>query len=216
MVYYTDMKKALSLLTTAAILTIIGVGLWLIFGMLAPDQPAPSPAPQKPVEKPYVYVPKQDKDLLKVLLSVAKDDEFAKTIAIKEVDSFKDAGNVTTRDKLAGQAGDIFDKKGVNHPIIYVKSGLSTADKRRIVAHEYLHVAYGRIPNQDSVIKALKTLYDSDAAMQQRLADYRTDGYLVSEYFSYYCTESSDGYLSATVLKACNKMIDRSKLQFVR
>lgn len=201
MVYYTAMKKALLLL-------VIGVGLLLIY-FVGTKNEQPAPAPVTPTKKPYVYKPEQDKHLRSVLLAVAEDDTFAKTIAIKYSNDLEDLER--------GVSTEIFDKNKVNHPQLYIAPGLGATQERTTVAHEYLHVAYGKAPNQDAVIADLNALYANDAYMQQRMAAYVARGiFSPTELFSVYCTESSDSYLTATVLRACNTLIDRSSLTFSR
>lgn len=201
------MKKALSLTTSVVIVILIGFVLWGIFYLISPAPEAKNPV--KPVIKEQTYVPEQDGTLLQEMLVVANDDEFAKTVSIKystDLNSYEDGATIRT-----------FDEKKNAHPQILVRAGLSSDQQRRTVAHEYLHAAFTRIPNQDSVIAEVESLYANDGYMRQRMASYISGGRLnSSELFSVYCTESSDAYLTVAVVTACNQMIDRSTLVFVR
>ncbi|MNU11891.1 hypothetical protein D3C72_2601010 [compost metagenome] len=60
-------------------------------------------------------------------------------------------------------------------------------------------------------------MYGNDELMQRQVESYAdTQTLQPTELFSYYCTGSSDTYLSSYVLSECNKYINRSALQFAR
>lgn len=91
------------------------------------------------------------------------------------------------------------------------------------LAHEYIH-HYQSYKMSDQELKTLQKeayrLYDNDAGMQYRMRWY--DAKELSEYryanelIAIYCTESSDNIITAYLVQACNNMIDRSKLVFIR
>lgn len=103
-----------------------------------------------------------------------------------------------------------------------IKSGLSVDVERTVIAHEYLHFVWANTIEADSQYKEkmtsdLITLYGNDQPMQQRVRGYSdTQRLEPTELFAYYCTESSDAYLSAYLLGECNKYINRSALTLAR
>lgn len=104
--------------------------------------------------------------------------------------------------------------------MLTVKKGLVPEELKTVVAHEYLHhIWYTEIdePTKENLTSHLITLYGNDPAMRRQLEEYANKGRLYpTELFSYYCTESSDGYLTTFILKSCNTYIDRPALTFLR
>lgn len=103
---------------------------------------------------------------------------------------------------------------------ITIKRGLSVANERATVAHEYLHHVW--FTTLDDVTKQrltsdLITIYGGDPQLRQRSKFYSDSGALQpTELFSMYCTESSDVYLTEYILTECGKYIRRSTLTFQR
>lgn len=112
-----------------------------------------------------------------------------------------------------------------HHTISILRSGSKTQSMETILAHEYLHFVWSKYPQQkkDELSKALNTLYMSDKPMQERMQPYIDNEHLVvgsgefsNELHSVYCTESSDSYLSQSIISECSTWINRSALTFLR
>ena len=96
-------------------------------------------------------------------------------------------------------------------------------DTKQYIAHEYLHYVWNnKVLNKDELSSSLNDLYNNDPGMQIRMKWYVDRNILpntpqfTSELHSIYCTESSDQYLTQTVLNDCNKWINRNSLTFER
>jgi hypothetical protein len=101
-----------------------------------------------------------------------------------------------------------------------VKRGQDKNQERTMIAHEYLHHVWFALidgPTKENLTSQLISLYGKDAWMQDRVKEYADSGMLQpTELFSYYCTESSDGYLTTYVKDTCNAYINRSVLTMLR
>lgn len=99
------------------------------------------------------------------------------------------------------------------------------------LAHEYLHYVWYKkltMTEKVSVNKEVINLYNQDDGMKRRMTYYSSkygengDIYstngdtFTTELLSTYCTESSDQYLSQSVLNVCNKWINRGALEYAR
>lgn len=110
----------------------------------------------------------------------------------------------------------------LNYGQIEISEDLNTEEENRILAHEYLHHVWAkhieRNPSlRNKITSDLITMHGRDNQFQNRVETYSDNGILIpTELFSYYCTESSDFYLSESILSECNKYIDRSKLKLIR
>ena len=101
-----------------------------------------------------------------------------------------------------------------------LKRGMTPENERIIAAHEYLHHVWFKLLDKDTkenLTAHLIGMYGNDGEMHKRVQDYVKNGTLYpTELFSYYCTESSNGYLTQYVLDQCNKYINRSTLVLQR
>jgi hypothetical protein len=101
-----------------------------------------------------------------------------------------------------------------------VKRGQDKNQERDMIAHEYLHHVWFALfdePTKQNLTSHLITLYGKDLWMQDRVKDYSDNGILQpTELFSYYCTESSDDYLTTYIKDTCNAYINRSALTMLR
>lgn len=101
-----------------------------------------------------------------------------------------------------------------------VKRGQDKNEEKTMIAHEYLHHVWFVLldePTKQNLTSHLITLYGKDVWMQDRVRDYSDNGILQpTELFSYYCTESSDSYLTTYVKDTCNAYINRASLLMVR
>lgn len=104
--------------------------------------------------------------------------------------------------------------------VLTMKQGTSANELNVAVAHEYLHHVWFKTLDENTKVRLtsdLIAMYGNDASMQRRVESYADHQTLQStELFSYYCTESSDGYLTNYVLSECNKYINRGALQLAR
>lgn len=101
-----------------------------------------------------------------------------------------------------------------------VKRGLDPEQEKVTVAHEYLHHVWHKLlddQTKENLTAHLIGMYGNDVAIRARVLSYVDAGKLYpTELFSYYCTESSDGYLTEYVRDTCNRYINRSSLQLAR
>lgn len=104
--------------------------------------------------------------------------------------------------------------------VLTVKKGVSGSELNTVVAHEYLHHIWFKKLDEKTKYRLTSDLisaYGNDPAMRDRVKSYSDDGILQpTELFSFYCTESSDGYLTEYTLAQCNKYINRSVLTLYR
>lgn len=101
-----------------------------------------------------------------------------------------------------------------------VLQGLDPEQEKISVAHEYLHHVWFKLLDvqaKDNLTAQLIGMYGNDPVIRDRVKEYVAAGNLYpTELFSYYCTESSNGYLTQYVLDTCNKYINRSVLRLAR
>lgn len=90
---------------------------------------------------------------------------------------------------------------------------------KRTLAHEYLHYIWANSAKMQSDPKLEAGLlrgYATSSDMQKRVAGYvENNNLLLTELFSFSCTEFSDEKIDEDVLNWCNKWVDRSKLDIV-
>lgn len=156
----------------------------------------------------------QDSHLMGVVASVGGDTSKLENVSISYIDSYKEKD-------MAGEYTPYNDSDGkFSYGTITVKKGLSSEEEKVVVAHEYLHHIWGT-QIEPSVIRSLTsqlmTLYGKDDWFKTRLATYSDTNILIpTELFSFYCTESSNQYLTQYVIDQCNTYIKRDTLQFIR
>lgn len=140
----------------------------------------------------------------------------------------KDTANIETKFvsgySTPGRLGEyqaFLDSTGKwSYGVLSAKQGTSGNDLTSIIAHEYLHHIWFRSidePTREKLTSDLIAMYGNDELMHRQVESYAdTQTLQPTELFSYYCTGSSDTYLSSYVLSECNKYINRSALQFAR
>lgn len=101
-----------------------------------------------------------------------------------------------------------------------VKKGLDPEEEKIVIAHEYLHhIWYSELDEttKENLSSHLISMYGNDLKMHEYMQEYADNGRLYpTELFSYYCTESSDQFLTTYVLSECQKFIKRDQLVFLR
>lgn len=158
----------------------------------------------------------QDAHLMQVIAGVGGDTAKLKDVSVKYVADYKDG--------FKNQAGEYMaydDSKGnFSYGVLTVKQGLDAEEEKVVTAHEYLHHVWeveldtGTLHDLTS---QLMTLYGKDEWFKTRVATYSDTNMLMpTELFAFYCTESSDQYLTPYVIEKCNTYINRSTLRFVR
>lgn len=165
------------------------------------------------VAKPPV---KQDGKLMSVVSTVGGDPSKLTNVSVSYVDDYKDG--------FEGQSGEYMpyeDQNGnFSHGTITIKRGLSPDEEKVLVAHEYLHHIWETQIDPKTLhdlTSQLMTLYGKDDSFQKRVTTYSDMNMLLpTELFAYYCTESSDQYLSQYVIDQCNTYIKRSSLSLAR
>lgn len=101
-----------------------------------------------------------------------------------------------------------------------IKTGLDPSEFRSTVAHEYMHHIWYAVLD-DRIKRKLESdlisNYGLDPIIRNRTAEYTNNQSLhATELFSFYCTESSDMYLSQYTLTQCSKYIKRGQLMMQR
>lgn len=158
----------------------------------------------------------QDAHLMQVIATVGGDTAKLKDVSVKYVADYKDG--------FKNQAGEYMaydDSKGnFSYGVITVKQGLGAEEEKVVVAHEYLHHVWeAELDTQTlhDLTSQLMTLYGKDDWFKTRVATYSDTNMLMpTELFAFYCTESSDKYLTQYVIDKCNAYINRSTLRFIR
>lgn len=129
-------------------------------------------------------------------------ENFDKTVTDEQRGSYQSYTNTLNGEFLYGE--------------LDIKTGTSPEDEQTIVAHEYLHHIWFAVLDQrtkNNLSSHLIGMYGRDGYMRQRVSGYDKAGTLsASELFSYYCTESSDRYLTTYVRESCSKYINRRVL----
>lgn len=158
----------------------------------------------------------QDAHLMQVVANTGGDPAKLKDVSVKYVPNYKDG--------FKNQAGEYMsydDSKGsFSYGVMTIKQGLNLEEEKVVVAHEYLHHVWeAELDTQTlhDLTSQLMTLYGKDDWFKTRVATYSdTNMLLPTELFAFYCTESSDQYLTPYVIDACNKYINRNTLRFIR
>jgi len=167
-------------------------------------------------ETPVTPQLQKDSRLLTVLANVGATQ--LEGVDVRYVDEFNNSD-------LFDQAGEyVAYTNPVDGSFLYgtlqIKRGLDYESEKVAVAHEYLHhIWFAKMDAQTiaNLTSELIALYGEDIWMQERVASYAETGTLqATELFSYYCTESSDRYLTQYVLDQCNTYILRDNIQLVR
>lgn len=159
---------------------------------------------------------KQEAQLMQVVGIIGGDPTKLSNVSVLYADGYKDG--------IDGQSGEYVPYNNQHGDFSYgeitVKRGLDVETEKIIVAHEYLHHIWETQIDPVTIhdlTSQLTTLYGKDDDFQSRTKIYSdTNMLLPSELFAYYCTESSDQYLSQYILSQCNTYINRSVLQFTR
>lgn len=191
--------------------TVLGVYIWI--GMLIGGISMVGVGGNPSVAKPPV---KQDSQLMNVVSAIGGDPAKLNNVSVNYVDGYPNG--------FEGQSGEYtpYDDYDGNfsHGTITIKKGLDANEEKVLVAHEYLHHIWETQTDDKSLhdlTSQLMTLYGKDSDFQNRVTTYSdTNMLLPTELFAYYCTESSDQYLSKYVLDECNKYINRAVLRFAR
>lgn len=158
----------------------------------------------------------QDAHLMQVIAAVGGDTAKLKDVSVKYVADYKDG--------FKNQAGEYMaydDSKGnFSYGVMTVKQGLGAEEEKVVVAHEYLHHVWEAEMDAQTLhdlTSQLMTLYGKDDWFKTRVATYSDTNMLMpTELFAFYCTESSDKYLTQYVIDRCNTYIKRDTLRFVR
>lgn len=190
---------------------VLGVYIWV--GIFATGLTMALITKNPDVIKPPV---EQNAHLMQVVADVGGDSNQLKDVSVKYVKDYKDG--------FKGQAGEYTpydDSKGnFTYGVITIKQGLAPEEEKTLVAHEYLHHVWETQLDQTTLhdlTSQLMTLYGKDDDFKTRVATYSDTNMLIpTELFAYYCTESSDRYLTPYVIEKCNAYINRSTLQLVR
>ncbi len=138
-------------------------------------------------------------------------------IETKFVDGYD--GNILENQE--GQYQAFLDATGNwSYGVMTIKSGLSAQELDSIAAHEYLHHVWFKTLDEETkrrLTSDMITIYGKDPMMHKRVSSYSDKQTLQpTELFSYYCTESSDQYLTDYILAECGKYINRAALTFAR
>ncbi len=157
----------------------------------------------------------QDAHLMQVIAAVGGDTDKLKDVSVKYVADYKD------KPTQAGEYMPYEDSKGnFSYGVITIKQGLDAEEEKVVVAHEYLHHIWESELDPQTLhdlTSQLMTLYGKDDWFKTRVATYSDTNMLIpTELFSFYCTESSDQYLTPYVIEQCGKYINRGTLQFIR
>ncbi len=181
---------------------IFATGLTMAFITKNPDAIKP------PVE--------QNAQLMRVVSAVGADPLKLKDVSVKYVPDYKDGF-----ENQAGEYSPYEDSNGdFSYGVITIKEGLDAEEEKRLVAHEYLHHIWEAEidpTSQHDLTSQLMTLYGKDEWFKTRVATYSDTNMLIpTELFAFYCTESSDKYLTTYVVEECNKYINRDTLRFLR
>ncbi len=155
-----------------------------------------------------------DTHLMQVVASIGGDSAKLKDVSVKYTASYKN-------ENQQGEYASAENGKGAfSYGIMTIKQGLDAEEEKVVVAHEYLHHIWASELDQQALhdlTSQLMTLYGKDDWFKTRAATYSdTNMLLPTELFSFYCTESSDQYLTSYVVEQCGKYINRSTLRFIR
>lgn len=158
----------------------------------------------------------QNAQLMQVIANIGGDTTKLKDVSVKYVPDYKNGFK-----NQAGEYAPYEDSQGnFSYGVITIKQGLKAEEEKTVVAHEYLHHIWEAeldATTQHDLTSQLMTLYGKDDWFKNRVATYSdTNMLLPTELFAFYCTESSDKYLTSYVTKTCNKYINRKALNFSR
>ena len=99
---------------------------------------------------------------------------------------------------------------------IQIAKGLSDAEKRTTLAHEYLHYIWlnsAALQNDIKLEQRLLYMYDATPGLRDRMLPYQSRGMVSrTEIFSISCTEVSDAHIDNYVKQQCDKWIRRAGL----
>lgn len=190
-----------------AVCTVIGLIGTIGFTLSIPNEPS---AETQAADKPQL---KQNPQLLAVAKQVGA--KHTNDMGMRYVENYPDPK------RLGEYQQYLYDDDSHSHGKMTVRKGISGNELKSTVAHEYLHhVWFSRLDQEtkDRLTSDLITMYGKDPFMQQRAdGHYSQRGMLApTELFSFYCTESSDYYLTQFTLRQCNKYINRGELTMVR
>lgn len=163
--------------------------------------------------KPQV---EQDTHIMQVISTIGGDTARLRDVSVQYVPDYKNG--------FKDQAGEYMsydDSKGnFSYGTLTVMRGLASEEEKIVVAHEYLHHVWETeldVQTIHDLTSQLMTLYGQDDWFKTRVANYSDTNMLMpTELFAYYCTESSDGYLTPYVLEQCSKYINRKSLRLAR
>lgn len=189
--------------------SVLGVYIWL--GMFVSGWFLVGIGYNPSVAKPPV---KQDSNLVNVITAIGGDTTKLQNVSVSYVDGY----DVPDR---AGEYIPYTDLNGdFSYGTITIKKGLEPDAEKVIVAHEYLHHIWETQIDPATLhdlTSQLMTMYGDDDGFKNRVAQYSdTNMLLPTELFSFYCTESSDQYLTTYVAEQCSTYINRSTLRFYR
>jgi len=190
---------------------VLGVYIWV--GILATGLTMALITKNPDAIKPPV---EQDAHLMQVVAAVGGDPAKLKDVSVKYVADYKDGFK-----NQAGEYGSFDDSKGnFSYGVMTIKQGLSPEEEKVVVAHEYIHHVWESQLDPTTLhdlTSQLMTLYGKDEWFKTRVATYSdTNMLLPTELFAFYCTESSDQYLTQYVIDQCNTYIKRDALRFIR
>ena len=190
---------------------ILGIYVWvgIVIGGISIVGIGYQPGAVKPLTK-------QEAQLMRVIIAVGGDPTKLSNVSVSYVDDYKGG--------FEGKSGEYVPNNDHNGDssfgAITVKRGLDSEAEKVMVAHEYLHHIWETQIDPATLhdlTSQLMTLYGKDVYFQSRVTTYSdTNMLLPTELFAYYCTESSDQYLSQYVLGQCNKYINRGVLRLTR
>jgi len=158
----------------------------------------------------------QDAHLMQVIAAVGGDPTKLKDVSVNYVADYKNGFK-----NQAGEYASVDDSKGnFSYGVMTIKQGRDPEEEKIVVAHEYLHHIWESQLDQTTLhdlTSQLMTLYGKDEWFKTRVATYSdTNMLLPTELFAFYCTESSDQYLTQYVIDKCNTYIKRDTLRFIR
>lgn len=158
----------------------------------------------------------QNAHLMQVAESVGADTAQLKDVSVNYVTDYENG--------FKNQAGEYMaynnSKGGFSYGTMTIKQGLDTEEEKSVIAHEYLHHIWETELDTQTLhdlTSQLMTLYGKDEWLKARVATYSDTNMLMpTELFAFYCTESSDPYLTPYVVEKCNTYVNRSSLQLIR
>lgn len=167
---------------------------------------------------PFVPELRRDGRIDTTLLQIGVTNEELDRFSTAYVDEFSNAVVADQQGRYQSYVNSLNGK--FSYGELSIKPGLHPDKERIIIAHEYLHhIWFAKMDEhtKENVTSHLISMYGRDQWMQNRVVGYSNAGTLnASELFAYYCTESTDGWLTQYVLDQCNLHINRSALALRR